>query len=295
MTWRLRGAYPKIFDDVEVGAEARKIFNDAQALLKDIVKNKSLRLKAVLGLFPAHSKGDDITLYAVDDKVHEWTCDTHGKHSKVLKVGNDQKVAATLHMLRSQRQMEDSASANPALSDFVAPPESGKMDYMGAFCVTSGIGLEELSEKFAKDQDDYNHIMVKTIADRLAEALAEYLHAKVRKEYWGYVPTESLSHEDLVREKYQGIRPAPGYSACPDHLEKKTLFDLLEVEKNIGVTLTQSMAMSPASSVSGWYFAHPEARYFNVGKIGRDQLVDYAQRKDMSVTDMEKWLSANLF
>jgi 5-methyltetrahydrofolate--homocysteine methyltransferase len=295
MTWRLRGAYPAIFDDKVVGAEAKTIFNEAQVLLKDIQKNKSLKIKAVFGLWPANSVGDDITLYAVDDKVHEWTCEKHGKHQKVLQVGNETKTAAVLHMLRSQRLMDEATSANPSLSDFVAPKESGRIDYMGGFCVTSGIGLEELSAKFIKDQDDYNHIMVKSLADRLAEATAEYLHEKVRKEYWGYVPTESLSHEELVKEIYQGIRPAPGYSACPDHLEKKTLFSLLDVQKNIGVTLTESMAMTPPSSVSGWYFAHPESRYFNVGKIGRDQLEDYARRCDMKVTEMERWLSANLF
>lgn len=295
MTWRLRGAYPKIFDDAEVGAEAKKLFNDAQALLKEIMKDKSLKAKAVFGLYPANSVGDDIHVYAVEDKVHEWTCEKHGKHQKILQVGNENKVIETLYMLRSQRQMEEASSPNPCLSDFVAPKESGKVDYVGAFCVTSGIGLEELSEKYAKTQDDYNQIMVKTIADRLAEACAEYLHLKVRKEYWGYVPTEALSKEELVREKYQGIRPAPGYAACPDHLEKKTLFRMLDIEKNIGVSLTESMAMVPPSSVSGWYFAHPESRYFNVGKIGRDQLTDYAKRKDMTLPDMERWLSANLF
>jgi 5-methyltetrahydrofolate--homocysteine methyltransferase len=191
--------------------------------------------------------------------------------------------------------MDEVTSHNPSLSDFVAPKELGKTDYVGAFCVTAGIGLEELSKKFEKDHDDYNAIMVKALADRLAEAFAERLHEKVRKEYWGYVPTESLSREDLVREKYQGIRPAPGYAACPDHLEKKTLFRLLNIEKNIGVTLTHSMAMVPPSSVSGWYFSHPEARYFNVGKIGKDQVEDYARRKDISLSEMEKWLSANLF
>ena len=295
MTWRLRGAYPKIFDDAEVGTEAKKLFNDAQALLKEIVKNKSLKAKAVFGLFPANAVGDDIQLYAVEDKVHEWTCEKHGKHQKVLQVGNQNKNYETLYMLRTQRQMEELSSPNPCLSDFVAPKESGKVDYVGAFCVTSGIGLDELSQKYAKDQDDYNQIMVKSLADRLAEAFAEYLHLKVRKEYWGYVPTESLNSEELIREKYQGIRPAPGYAACPDHLEKKTLFRMLDVQNTIGVSLTDSMAMVPPSSVSGWYFANPESRYFNVGKIGRDQLEDYAKRKDVSLTDMEKWLSANLF
>lgn len=295
MTWRLRGAYPAIFDDQTYGVEAKKLFNDAQALLKDIIKNKSLKARAVFGLFPANATGDDIEVYAVEDKVHEWTCDKHGKHSKTLQVGNETKTQAVLHMLRSQRQMEEASSANASLADFVAPKSSGKVDYMGAFCVTTGIGLDELSKKFEKEGDDYNAIMVKSLADRLAEAFAERLHEKVRKEYWGYVPTESLSSEDLIREKYQGIRPAPGYAACPDHLEKKTLFKMLDIEKNIGVSLTHSMAMVPPSSVSGWYFAHPDSRYFNVGKIGRDQLEDYARRKDMNVTEMEKWLSANLF
>lgn len=295
MTWRLRGAYPQIFEDKDFGVEAKKLFNDAQALLKEIVKNKSLKAKAVFGLFPANSVGDDIEVYAVEDKIHEWTCEKHGKHQKVLQVGNEQKVNEVLRMLRSQRKMDEASSPNPALSDFIAPKESGKVDYIGAFCVTSGIGLDELSKKYEKDQDDYNNIMVKSLADRLAEAFAEYLHLKVRKEYWGYVPTESLSKEELVKEKYQGIRPAPGYAACPDHLEKKTLFRMLDIEKTIGVSLTDSMAMVPPSSVSGWYFANPESRYFNVGKIGRDQLEDYAKRKDISLTDMEKWLSANLF
>lgn len=295
MTWRLRGAYPKIFDDKTVGIEAKKLFDDANAMLKDIVKTKSLKAKAVFGLFPANSIGDDIEVYAVEDKIHEWTCEKHGKHSKTLQVGNESKTAAVLHMLRSQRQMEEAGSPNPSLSDFIAPKETGKVDYIGAFCVTSGIGLDELSKKFEKDQDDYNAILVKALADRLAEAFAERLHEKVRKEYWAYVPTESLSGEDLIREKYQGIRPAPGYAACPDHLEKKTLFRMLDIEKTIGVTLTHSMAMVPPSSVSGWYFSHPESRYFNVGKIGKDQLEDYARRKDVSLTEMEKWLSANLF
>lgn len=295
MTWRLRGAYPKIFDDKVVGPEAKKLFDDAQELLKEIVQEKSLRARAVFGIFPANAQGDDIEVYGLDEKNHEWTCDKHGKHSKKVKMENPKNLEATLYMLRSQRQMEEKSSPNASLSDFIAPKESGKLDYIGAFCVTTGIGLDELSKKYEKDQDDYNLIMVKALADRLAEAFAERLHQKVRKEYWGYVPSETLSQEELIREKYQGIRPAPGYAACPDHLEKKTLFRLLDIEKNIGVSLTHSMAMVPPSSVSGWYFAHPESKYFNVGKIGRDQLEDYARRKDVSLTEMEKWLSANLF
>ena len=294
MTWRLRGSYPSIFQDPICGHEAKKLFEDAQVILKEIIKNKSLKAKAVFGLFPANSQGDDISVYAVEDKVHEWTCEKHGKHQKVLQVGNDSKTQAVLHMLRSQRQMDEASSPNSCLADFVAPKDSGKTDYIGAFCVTSGIGLEELSKKYEQAQDDYGLIIVKSLADRLAEAFAERLHQKIRKEYWGYVPTEEIPTEELVKEKYQGIRPAPGYAACPDHLEKVTLFNLLDIKKNIGVTLTESMAMVPPSSVSGWYFSHPESRYFNVGKIGRDQLEDYAKRKDMPLNEMEKWLSANL-
>jgi 5-methyltetrahydrofolate--homocysteine methyltransferase len=263
-------------------------------MLKEIVKNKSLKARGVFGLFPANSVGDDIEIYVVEDKIHEWNCEKHGKHQKVLPVGNKSKIAASLHMLRSQRQMEESTSANPSLADFITPKELGRVDYMGAFCVTTGIGLEELSKKYQEAQDDYSLILLKALADRLAEAFAERLHQKVRKEYWGYAPTENLSNIDLIKETYQGIRPAPGYSACPDHLEKITLFKLLDVEKNIAVSLTESMAMMPASSVSGWYFAHPDSRYFNVGKIGRDQLEDYAKRKDRPINEMEKWLSANL-
>ncbi len=295
MTWRLRGAYPAILDDRTYGEEARKLFADAEAMLKEIVKDKSLRASAVFGLFPANAVGDDIEVYAVTDKLQEWSCDKHGKHSKTVSEGNPSQVQAMLHMLRAQRQMEEASSPNSALSDFVAPKETGKLDYIGAFCVTSGIGLDELSHKYEQQQDDYNSILVKALADRLAEAFAERLHQRVRKEYWGYAATETLTTVELVRETYQGIRPAPGYAACPDHLEKKTLFDLLDIQKNIGVSLTHSMAMVPPSSVSGWYFAHPEARYFNVGRIGRDQLEDYARRKDVSLTEMEKWLSANLF
>lgn len=293
MTWRMRGAYPQIFDDKIYGTEAKKLFNDAQTLLKEIVKNKSLKARAIFGLFPANSVGDDIEVYSVEDKTHEWTCDNHGTHSKTLKVEGSQKIA-TLHMLRTQRQMEEANSPNPCLADFIAPKERGKTDYVGAFCVTTGIGLDELSKKYEAAHDDYNHIMVKALADRLAEAFAERLHEKIRKEYWAHAPTESLSREELIREKYEGIRPAPGYAACPDHLEKRTLFDLLKVNETIGVSLTHSMAMVPPSSVSGWYFSHPESRYFNVGKIGRDQLEDYANRKDISPSEMEKWLSANL-
>lgn len=295
MTWRLRGSYPSIFDDPTFGVEAKKLYEDAHKMLKEIIKDKNIKASAVFGMFPANSIGDDIEVYTVEDKVHEWTCEKHGKHSKTLKVPNSEKILTTLNMLRSQRKMDDDLSPNPSLSDFIAPKEIGKTDYIGAFCVTAGKGLEELSKKFEVDHDDYNSILVKALADRIAEAFAERLHEKIRKEFWGYVPTEQLSKEDLIKENYQGIRPAPGYAACPDHLEKIKLFKILDVEKNIGVNLTESMAMSPASSISGWYFAHKESRYFNVGKIGIDQLEDYAKRKDMGLDDMKRWLSTNLF
>jgi len=290
MTWRIRGAYPAILKDPKAGEEARKLFDDAQTLLNQIVQNKLLKANAVFGLFPANAVGDDIEVYGLDEKTS--SCEKHGQHTHLV---SSQKIRATLNMLRTQRQMDEANSPNPCLSDFVSPKDSGVTDYVGAFCVTTGEGLDQLCAKFEKDHDDYNSIMAKALADRLAEAFAEYLHEKVRKEYWGYSAGEKLSKEDLVREVYQGIRPAPGYSACPDHLEKKKLFNLLDVEKNAGVTLTHSMAMVPPSSVSGWYFAHPEARYFNVGKVGRDQLEDYSKRKEVSINEMEKWLSANLF
>lgn len=294
MTWRLRGAYPQILEDKTYGEEATKVFNDAQKLLKEIVENKSLKAKAVFGLFPASAVGDDIEVYHVSEKKTDSSCEKHGSHSHTTYVEDRKQVKEVLHMLRSQRQMDEATSPNPSLSDFVAPKDSGKEDYVGAFCVTTGHGLDELSAKYEKDLDDYNNIMVKSLADRLAEAFAEYLHERIRKEYWGYVPTEKLSREDVIKEKYQGIRPAPGYAACPDHLEKKTLFRMLDINKNIGVNLTMSMAMVPPSSVSGWYFSHPESRYFNVGRIGRDQLEDYARRTDTPLNEMERWLSANL-
>ncbi len=294
MTWRLRGTYPAIFKDPEMGEEAKKLFNDAQSMLKEMVSKKILTANAVFGIFPANSVGDDIEVYEVADKTHEWTCEKHGKHQKILQVDNREKTITTLNMLRTQRQMSESTSPNPCLSDFVAPKSSGLSDYVGAFCVTTGHGLDEYCKSFEKDNDDYSSIMAKALADRLAEAFAEKLHLLVRKEYWAYNPTESLSNEELIKEKYNGIRPAPGYSACPDHTEKLKLFNLLGVEKAVGVSLTSSMAMTPASSVSGWYFSHPESRYFNVGKIQKDQLEDYAKRKDMSLSEAEKWLSANL-
>ncbi len=271
-TWELVGQYPKILTDKTVGVEATKLFADAQALLKKIVADKSLTAQAVFGLFPANSVGDDIELYT------------------------DATRSRTLLTVRSLRQQTDKSQGehNFALSDFIAPKDVGPVDYMGAFAVTAGVGLEKIVAAFEKDNDDYNSIMAKALADRLAEAFAEHLHLRVRREFWGYGADETFTNEEIIREKYQGIRPAPGYPACPDHTEKAGLFSLLEVEKNTEIRLTESFAMLPAAAVSGWYFGHPQSRYFGLGKIGRDQVQDYAARKGMDFKVMERWLSPNL-
>ncbi len=271
-TWELRGSYPKIFNDKYVGTEAKKLFDDAQVLLKRIVDQKLYRASGVIGFWPANSVGDDIELY---------TDETRGT------------LLAKIHTLRQQ---SEKVKGEPyyALADFIAPKESGVPDYFGGFAVTTGIGCDELVAEFELDHDDYNSIMAKAIADRLAEAFAEKMHELVRKEYWGYAKNESLDTNELIKEDYQGIRPAPGYPACPDHTEKTTLFELLSAEKNAHIYLTESLAMTPASSVSGFYFAHPQARYFGLGKIGKDQVEDYAIRKNMSVDTVERWLGPNL-
>lgn len=269
LTWELKGKYPRIFDDATYGSEAKKIFDDANGLLDDIIANKWLTAKAVIGLYPANSNGDDIELYSNDKR---------------------KEILTTLHTLRQQAE-KTNKEPYIALSDFVAPINSGVKDYMGCFAVTTGIGIEKLLEKFAKEHDDYNSIMTKAIADRLAEAFAELMHELVRKEFWGFSKDEKLSNEDLVAEKYNGIRPAPGYPAQPDHTEKKLIFDLLEVEEKAGIILTESFAMYPASSVSGLYFSHPEAKYFNVGKINKDQVEEYARRKNMPLDEIERWLA----
>ncbi|MFA4923348.1 MAG: vitamin B12 dependent-methionine synthase activation domain-containing protein, partial [Ignavibacteriaceae bacterium] len=267
-TWEMKGKYPKIFDDKTTGAEAKKLFNDANKLLDKIISEKLLRANGVIGLFHANSDGDDIEVYADETR---------------------KRILHSFHTLRNQNIKSVTAN-NLALADFIAPKECGVNDYIGAFAVTTGIGIEKLIDKFEKNHDDYNSIMVKALADRLAEAFAEHLHEKVRKEFWGYSLDENLSSEELVKEKYRGIRPAPGYPAQPDHTEKKIIFDLLQVEKNTGIYLTESLAMYPASSVSGLYFAHPQAKYFNVGKISKDQVLDYHKRKGMSIEEVEKWL-----
>ena len=271
-TWELRGSYPKIFDDKVVGVEAKKLFDDAQKLLDKIVKEKLLQANGVIGFWPASSVGDDIELYTDESQ---------------------KQVLTRIHTLRQQAEK---VKGEPyyALSDFIAPKESGIPDYFGGFAVTAGIGCDELVAKFEKDHDDYNSIMAKALADRLAEAFAEKMHELVRREYWGYAKDEALSNEDLIKEEYQGIRPAPGYPACPDHTEKTTLFELLKAGDNAKMHLTESLAMMPAASVSGFYFAHPQSRYFGLGRIGKDQVEDYAKRKGMSLEEAERWLSPNL-
>ncbi len=265
----MKGKYPDIFDHPQYGEEARKLYHDARELLERIVSEKRLRAKAVIGFFPANSIGDDIEVYRDE------------KRDTVLTV---------IHTLRQQMKKKD-GRFNLALADFIAPKESGIKDYIGAFAVTAGIGSEELVAAFEADHDDYHAILTKALADRLAEAFAERLHELTRKEFWGYAPDEALSNEEIIREKYRGIRPAPGYPACPDHTEKATLFELLGVTESTGIRLTESYAMLPPASVSGYYFAHPQAQYFGVGKIGRDQVMDYARRKGMEISQMERWLA----
>jgi len=270
-TWELRGRYPTIFDDATIGPKAKELYDDARRLLDEIIQQRWVKAKGVYGFFPAASVGEDIELYADESRT---------------------RIVSTIHHLRQQSEKPD-GQPNLSLADYVAPKDSGRRDYIAAFAVTAGIGLDELCKRFDRDHDDYNSIMAKALADRLAEAFAECLHKRVRAE-WGFGTNEQLTNEDLIREKYRGIRPAPGYPACPDHTEKRLLFDLLSVEEHTGITLTESFAMWPAASVSGFYFAHPEAKYFAVGKIGKDQVEDYARRKGMDLRTIERWLSPNL-
>ncbi|RZK58423.1 MAG: methionine synthase, partial [Pedobacter sp.] len=280
-TWELRGSYPKIFDDKFVGDEAKKLFDDAQVLLKKVVDEKLLTAKGVIGFWPANSVGDDIELSV----EREAMSDTKRQTPNAKPV--------TIHTLRQQAE-KMAGEPYYALSDFVAPKESGVQDYFGGFAVTTGIGIDELVAEFERNYDDYNSIMIKALADRLAEAFAERMHELVRKEYWGYAKDENLSNQELIKEEYAGIRPAPGYPACPEHTEKGTLFNLLDAENKIGLRLTESYAMYPTAAVSGFYFSHPQSRYFGLGKITKDQVEDYATRKGMSLEEAEKWLSPNL-
>jgi 5-methyltetrahydrofolate--homocysteine methyltransferase len=270
-TWELKGVYPRILDDAKYGPQARQIFAEANALLDRFIAEKLLTARGVYGLFPANAVGDDVELYADSSR--------HG-------------IREQFHFLRQQWRGDESGPCQ-SLGDFIAPKDTGLADHIGGFAVTTGIGLKELCATFRSQQDDYNAIMAEAIADRLAEAFAEYLHKQVRDE-WGYGRAEQLDYDDFIHEKYRGIRPAAGYPACPDHTEKGTLWRLLDVEANTGITLTESFAMWPGSSVSGLYFAHPESRYFSLGKIDRDQVLDYHRRKGMSVAEVERWLGQNL-
>jgi 5-methyltetrahydrofolate--homocysteine methyltransferase len=265
-TWELAGRYPKILTDEVVGEEATRLYNDARSMLQKIVHERWLKPSAVLNIMPANAVGDDIEVYA-----------------------DNNEVEVVFHMLRQQTAK---AAGVPALSlaDFVAPKDAGLTDYVGGFVVTAGTGIEPHLARFEDDHDDYSSIMLKALADRLAEAAAEWLHAKVRREYWGYAANENLDNEALIAEKYQGIRPAPGYPACPDHTEKLNLFKWLDAESATGVSLTESLAMYPASSVCGWYFSHPESKYFGIVKIGADQLQDFAQRTGISQPEMQRLL-----
>ncbi|MBS0218245.1 MAG: methionine synthase [Proteobacteria bacterium] len=264
--WELAGRYPAILKDDVVGKQASELFRDAQAMLKRIVDEKWLTARGVIGLFPAHSVGEDVVL---------------------------PDAATTLHFLRQQ---VDKPVERPdfCLADFIAPEGSGKQDWIGGFACTAGIGIDERVARYEADHDDYNAILLKSLADRLAETLAERLHQRVRHEYWGYAPDETLSTDELIDEKYRGIRPAPGYPACPDHSQKRTLFELLDVEKNTGMQLTENFAMTPAAAVSGWYFSHPRSQYFVVGRVSREQVADYAQRRGVPQQQAERWLAANL-
>ncbi|NQZ30427.1 MAG: methionine synthase [Oceanospirillaceae bacterium] len=271
-TWELAGRYPKILQDKVVGKEATMLFADAQEMLNRIIEQKLFTAHAVVGLFAASAIEDDIELYTDDSRS---------------------EVLCTLSHLRQQTS-KIAGKANHCLTDYIAPKETGIKDYMGSFAVTTGFGVEELAKEYEADHDDYNSILAKALADRLAEAFAELMHAKVRREYWGYADDEALDNEGLIREKYQGIRPAPGYPACPDHTEKGKLWELLDVENNIGLEITESYAMFPVAAVSGWYFSHPDSQYFGVAKISEDQVEEYADRKGMSQSEMERWLSPNL-
>lgn len=272
-TWMLFGRYPEIFKDDKVGVEAKKLFADAQSLLDKIVKDKSLHASGVIAFYPAGATDtDDVNLYSDDSRKTKLT---------------------TMHFLRQQSKKAQNLP-NFCLSDFIAPESTGRKDYIGMFAVTTGGGLEKLVDEYKAQQDDYMEIMAKALADRLAEAFAELMHEKVRKDYWGYAKDENLSTDILIKEEYQGIRPAPGYPACPDHTEKRIIFDLLEAEKEAGIILTESYAMYPASAVSGYYFSNAESKYFGLGKIEKDQVVEYAKRKNMPLDVIEKWLSPNL-
>jgi 5-methyltetrahydrofolate--homocysteine methyltransferase len=269
-TWELSGRYPQILDDAVVGAQARELFADAQAMLDTIIAERWLTAKATAGLWRAQSSGDDVDLVDADGRATD-----------------------TLHFLRQQAE-KPLDRPNLCLADFIAPADSGREDWVGAFVVNAGLGIDAHVARFEATFDDYNSILLKSLADRLAEACAEWLHRQVRRELWAYAPDELLDTEQLVREDYVGIRPAPGYPACPEHSEKATIFRLLDAERSVGAQLTESFAMLPASSVSGFFFSHPRSQYFVVGRLSREQVADYAARKGVALLQAERWLATNL-
>jgi 5-methyltetrahydrofolate--homocysteine methyltransferase len=270
--WEFAGKFPDVLTDPVVGEAASNLYADARKMLKQLIAERWLKVGAVIGIFPANAVGDDVEVYADASR---------------------RKVATRLSFLRQQKG-KSPGQPHECLADYIAPKSSGVPDYIGAFAVTAGIGIEKHVERFEAANDPYSSIMLKALADRLAEAAAEHFHERVRREIWGYASRESLTNDQLIREEYRGIRPAPGYPACPDHTEKAKLWELLDAERNAGIKLTESYAMYPTAAVSGWYFAHPEARYFTIGKIDRDQVEDYAQRKGMTLEEAERWLSPNL-
>ena len=270
--WELAGTYPAILEDEVVGESARSLFADAQSMLTKIVEERWLTAHGVIGFWPASAEGDDVLLYNDDGR---------------------NEPLSTVHFLR-QQVAKRAGRANECLADFVAPQDTGLTDYLGGFAVTAGHGIDAKVAEFEAAHDDYSAIMLKALADRLAEAFAEHMHERVRKEFWAYAPDEDNDNDGLIREQYRGIRPAPGYPACPDHSEKPELFRLLDAESAAGIALTESMAMVPTAAVSGYYIAHPDARYFGVAKIGRDQVEDYAARRGISVEEVERWLAPNL-
>jgi 5-methyltetrahydrofolate--homocysteine methyltransferase len=268
-TWEMAGKYPQIFDDKTVGKEARRLFEDAQTMLERIIREKWLSARGVLGFFPANSVEDDVELYSDESRG---------------------TVLTVFHFLR-QQMIKRRDAPNLCLADFIAPKSTGVADYLGTFAVTAGIGIEHKLAEFEADHDDYHAILLKALADRLAEAFAERLHERVRKEFWGYAMGENLSNEEIIKEEYRGIRPAPGYPACPDHTEKGILWTLIDPIENAGIHLTESFAMLPTAAVSGFYFSHPKSQYFGIGKIARDQVEDYARRKGLTVRETERWLA----
>ena len=272
-TWQMKASYPRILEDAEKGETARKLFAEANHMLDRVVEEKWLRASGVYGLFPANAvQSDDLSVFRNSDR--------------------DERLI-TFHFLRQQQQSPP-GKPNQCLVDFVAPQASGIADYFGAFAVTAGLGIETHVQRFEADHDDYSAILLKSLADRMAEAFAELLHVRVRREFWGYAPDEQLDNDALIQEQYNGIRPAPGYPACPEHTEKGGIWELLEVERRTGIQLTEHYAMWPAAAVSGFYFSHPQSRYFAVGKLNRDQVRDYAQRKGMDLATAERWLAPNL-